>query len=397
MIFLRMVPPEVMQGVTSGLYKITGSVVREVSTGRGVAFLQETGLLQNVMNSVLTSGGNPVAALVNVGLGVVGVAQNQQIKSRLAEIQSSLALLQNMQLASLAVSGFGLGVSVVGFAVMLKRLKAIETHLGSLEAKIDSITTDRRSDGLRMIFADVATQLETVDTLSARSNKVHVAEAAEQALAISAGRLESLFQQKSDTMQTSAITPADMDMLWSLAAAIRLCHEAGLRALYTVDELEAAKQLAERRAERFYGPEPGPVARHAGAAVRAKCQKPGDLCRGAAPGAAAGRSVGAGPARQCGVDRIAIGTGAQSDRAQDFRARLSGRGGGREGSAFADAWHLKGVALPKGYDLRRGPGRSGANEWQGGGVQGGSYALCAVGRPEGSGVVRARRPDCYRE
>ena len=37
-------------------------------------------------------------------------------------------------------------------------------------------------------------------------------------------------------------------MLWSLAAAIRICHEAGLRALFIIDELEAAGKLAERRA-----------------------------------------------------------------------------------------------------------------------------------------------------
>lgn len=251
MILLRAVPPELVNGVVSGLYKVTGSVVREVSTGRGVAFLQETGVLQSLFNSVVSSGGNPIVGLATFGLSAVSGIQNHQIKSRLVEIQSSLALLQNLQIGTLAVSGLGLGVSVVGFAVMLKRLKGIETHLGTIEAKIEATTTDRRSDGLRMIFADVGTQLDTVDTLSVRSNKVSVAEAAEQALAKSAGRLESIFQQKSDTMQAAPVTPADMDMLWSLAAAIRLCHEAGSRALYTINELEAAKQLAERRAQRF--------------------------------------------------------------------------------------------------------------------------------------------------
>ena len=251
MIFLRTVPPELVHGVASGLYNVTGSVVRDVASGRGIAFLQETGMLQTILNSVMTSGGNPVVAFATLGLGAASVIQNQQIKSRLAEVQSSLAVLQNLQIGTLAVSGLGLGVSVVGFAVMLKRLKGIEAHLGTIEAKIANVTSDRRSDDVRMIFADVGTQLDTVDTLSARSNKVSTAEAAEQALATSAGRLEAHFQQKSDTMQMGAITSADMDLLWSLAAAIRLCHEAGLRALYTIDELEAAKQLAERRAQRF--------------------------------------------------------------------------------------------------------------------------------------------------
>lgn len=250
MILLRAVPPELIQGVASGLYKVTGSVVRDVASGRGIAFLQETGMPQTILNSVMTSGGNPIGGFANLGLGAASVIQNQQIKSRLAEVQSSLALLKNLQIGTLAVSGLGLGVSVAGFAVMLKRLKGIEAHLGTIEAKIDHVTKDRRSDDIRMIFADVGTQLDTVDTLSARSNQVS-AQAAEQSLATSAGRLEAHFQQKSDTMQRGAITTADMDLLWSLAAAIRLCHEAGLRALYSIDELEAAKQLAERRAQRF--------------------------------------------------------------------------------------------------------------------------------------------------
>lgn len=250
MILLRAVPPEVVDGVVSGLYKITGSVVREVSSGRGVAFLQETSMFQSLMSSALQG----VGATLQNGfspLGLIAVIQNQQIKSHLAEVQSTLAILQNLQIGTLAVSGLGLGVSVAGFAVMLKRLKGIEAHLTTIEAKIDRVTTDRRSDDLRMIFADIGTQLDTVDTVSARSNKVSIAEAAEQALAISAGRLEAHFQQKSDSMQTGPMTSADLDLLWSLAAAIRLSHEAGLRALYTIDELEAARQLAERRAQRF--------------------------------------------------------------------------------------------------------------------------------------------------
>ena len=247
MIFLRAVPPEVMQGVVSGAYKVTGSVVRDVATGRGVAFLQETGLLQTVMNTTLHGLGSTVSGGFSP-LALISVIQNQQIKARLAEVQSSLALLQNLQIGTLAVSGLGLGVSVAGFAAVLARLKGIESHLTTIEAKIEKVTQDRRADHLRMIFADVGTQLRTVDSLSARSNKVHVAEAAEQALATSAGRLEAQFEQHSETMHSGRMTTADLELLWSLAAAIRICHEAGLRALFTIDELEAAGGLAADRA-----------------------------------------------------------------------------------------------------------------------------------------------------
>lgn len=250
MYFMRAVPPEFIDGVMSGAYRVTGSVVRDVSSGRGVAFLQETNLLQSLLGSALRG----VGATLQNGfspLGTLAVIQNQQIKSRLAEVQSSLSILQNLQVGTLAVSGLGLGVSVAGFALVLKRLKGIESHLGSIETKIDRITEDRRQDDLHMIFADIGTQLEAVDTLSTRSNKVSAAQAAERALATSAGRLETVFQKRSPAMQSEPITLADIEMLWSLAAAIRLCHEAGLRALFGIDELQAARELAVRRAERF--------------------------------------------------------------------------------------------------------------------------------------------------
>lgn len=250
MIFLRAVPPEVVEGVASGIYKVTGSVVREVSSGRGVAFLQETGVLDQLLGSAVKGAGATLQSGFNP-LGVLTAIQNQQIKSRLVEVQSSLAMLQNVQIGTLAVAGLGVGVSIAGFALMLKKLNTIDAHLKTLERKIDRITADRRSDDLRLTLADVGTQLEVIDTLPARVNRVASAEAAERTLATLAGRLEAHFQHHSEAVQSQHISLEDMDMLWSLAAAIRMCHEAGLRALLTIDELQAAKELASRRATRF--------------------------------------------------------------------------------------------------------------------------------------------------
>lgn len=250
MILLRAVPPEFVEGVLSGAYRVTGSVVREVSSGRGVAFLQETSVLQSIFGSALKG----VGASLEGGfspLGLIAVVQNQQIKSRLAEVQSSLALLQSLQVGTLALSGVGLGVSIAGFAMVLKRLKGIENHLSLIEAKIDQITKDRRSDDLRMIFADISTQLSTIEALASRTRKTNVAEAAEQALATSAGRLEVHFRQQSEGIHNGNLKPDAIEVLWSLAAAIRICHEAGLRALFSIDELEAARHLAARRAASY--------------------------------------------------------------------------------------------------------------------------------------------------
>ncbi|MEI4486490.1 hypothetical protein V8J36_09825 [Frigidibacter sp. MR17.14] len=92
MIFLREVPQKVAEGVASGLYEVTGSVVRDVATGRGVAFLQETGLAEKLLSSALQGVTSTLSNGLNP-LSIVSVIQNQQIKNRLAEVQASLGLL----------------------------------------------------------------------------------------------------------------------------------------------------------------------------------------------------------------------------------------------------------------------------------------------------------------
>jgi len=250
MLFLREVPPHVLEGVQSGLYKVTGSVVRDVSTGRGVAFLQETGVMDELARKALEGLGATLQGGFSP-LGILDAVQNYKMTQQLAQVQLALGVLQGFQLANLAASGLGVGVSALGFAVMLQRLKGIEAHLGRIAASIERVTADRRADDIRMIFADIGTQLDIVDTLSARNRKHSAAEATERALATASGRLEAHFQRSAAALPEARVTLEDLEMLWSLAAAIRLCHEAGLRALCTIDELPAARELAMRRAQRF--------------------------------------------------------------------------------------------------------------------------------------------------
>lgn len=254
---LYKIPEALVLSVASGKAKLIGAIIHDAITGRTLGHVQQTAALGDILKLAMPVVGGAFPPLGAVVAGVqtlasgISIVQNEQIKSRLAAVQSSLGLIQNMQIASLAVSGLGLGVSVAGFAVMNQRLKGISSHLKTLDGKIEKITADRRSDALRGIFADVATELETVETLPKRVNKTNAAEAAQRGLAQSAGRLEDMFRQQTDRVQTAA-DPADLEMLWSLAAAIRLCHEAGLQAMFTVNELAAAQELSARQANRFF-------------------------------------------------------------------------------------------------------------------------------------------------
>ncbi len=219
-----------------------------MATGRVLAHVQPTGIFQTLaqsalqgVTSTLTQGFNP--------LGILTVIQNQQIKNRLAEVQSSLSLLQNMQVANLAVSGLGLGVSVVGFAVMLKELKSIKNQIDALSDRVDQVTRDRRDDTIAVIFADISAELETVDSLSSRNDPRRVAEDAQRGLARASHHLQGHFERV--VALDSALTEKDLDLLWSLAAAMRLCSDAGIKALFRINELSTAAEISRQHAHRF--------------------------------------------------------------------------------------------------------------------------------------------------
>lgn len=247
---LYSVPASLYAGYQSGHVQLVGALLKDAATGQILGHVQQTGMLDAVLRTAMgglqttvTGGFSP--------LGMVAIWQNQQIKGRLQEMQGTLGLLQNLQIGTLAVSGLGLGVSVAGFAMMLKRLKSIEGHIDSLGTKVDQVTRDRREDDLKVIFADIGSDLETVDSLASRRDPQRVAEDAQVSLARNAGRLEVHFAREADIGRRAALLDVEMELLWSIAAAIRLCHEAGLRALFVIDEVAAAERLAGRQAKRF--------------------------------------------------------------------------------------------------------------------------------------------------
>src|SRR5690606_6597877 len=64
-------------------------------------------------------------------------------------------------------------------------------------------------------------------------------------------RVETHVLNHLEEIRTSRVTESDLDLIWSLTAAIRLCHDMGARALYTIDDLGGAAALTARQATRF--------------------------------------------------------------------------------------------------------------------------------------------------
>ncbi|MHA3977261.1 hypothetical protein ACW9UR_06195 [Halovulum sp. GXIMD14794] len=234
----------------TGGVELFGAILKDTATGRIVGHVQPTQVLDELLNIASGGVGNTISQGFSP-LGAVSAVQNQAIIGKIAAIQQTLGVLQTLQVASLAVSGLGLGVSVAGFAVMHRRLNGIDAAIEKLSGAVARLTAEQRQDEVRRDLADVATEIDAVETLQGRTDKAAPGHAAQARLATLAGQLERHVVTHAEQLPTAGLSTEDLEFLWSLAAAIRLCHDMGARALYTIDDIAAAKAVLARQGERY--------------------------------------------------------------------------------------------------------------------------------------------------
>lgn len=245
---LYKIPENLLLAIRSGEASLVGALIKDATSGKVLAHVQPTRAFDPILHALLDGAASTLSQGFNP-LGLVTAIQNEQIKSRLTGIQNTLGLVQNLQIATLAVSGLGLGVSVVGFAVMTRRLKGIERHISALGEQLQQVTVDRRGDELATIFADIQADLEAVDTLASRKDPTRVAEAAQISLDRSSARIGIHFKRHAERGRT--MTTDDLDLLWTLGAAMRLCSDASVKALLYSDEVATAREVAGGHARRL--------------------------------------------------------------------------------------------------------------------------------------------------
>lgn len=166
-IFLRTVPGHLVKGVDSGLYKVFGSVIKEVATGHVAGHLQEAAPLASMMLNGASLGPlGPLSVAADIGLGVVQVVQNEAIKSGIARLEEAVGLLQNLGIANLALSATGIGVSIAGFAVMSAKIDGVKRavhgladQIGTVSAKIDGL----QRDAIDVDFAELKSLAKSFD------------------------------------------------------------------------------------------------------------------------------------------------------------------------------------------------------------------------------------------
>ena len=239
---LYAIPPLLQAAIDSGGAQLFGAIIKDTTTGQILGHVQQTGLTTQILNGIGGLGGQALNTFTP--LGMISVAQNEHLRQGVAALKEGMVLMQGLQYGTLALSGLGLGVSIAGFALMNARLGGIETRLAEIADAVGQITAERREDEVTAIFADISADIRNVDSLTIRANPRSVAERMQENLARSAARLDRHLRREAGLTGLSSIPLERLDRLWTLAAAIRLCQEAAIQALFAADELGVAETYA---------------------------------------------------------------------------------------------------------------------------------------------------------
>lgn len=234
------IPPDLQSAFELGKIVRRGALLINADGGGIVAHLQETGAI-SALASTLSGVANPVAAVGNLVTGAVQVFQNEQIKSRIDLLQSSLGALQSLQVAALATSVFGLGVSIAGTMLICKRLDGLAAQSAAMRDEVAGLRGLLHADRMEESLVDVKTHVERIDSATARANPGPVLQAAEQALHEANGIFDHAFRKLAagETIPTHALGVVLHGL--TLTATVRI------KSLFLMDEVQIARDAAERQ------------------------------------------------------------------------------------------------------------------------------------------------------
>jgi hypothetical protein len=239
---LYAIPHALQSMISSGQAQLIGAVIKDVSSGQILGHVQQTqGLTQALMQA-----GGAVAQTGFSPLGAISAIQNEQIKSSLTQLGEGMSLLQNLQFASMALSGIGIGVSVAGFVMMNIRLNAIEAHIGTLRDEIGEVGKLIQRVEIRRLFSNIRSALNDLDNVATRTDHLALASALQRELSKHVSALSDLVLEAMNPGKATALPLQQLDLVWTLSSAKWLCEEAEIRALFVSEDLSHAGNYAAR-------------------------------------------------------------------------------------------------------------------------------------------------------
>ena len=238
------IPSDFAADVAMGRIVRYGAILKDAQTGRIVAHVQETGLFHSVLSQGLglaSTAASVVTSPVSAVTGVVSVVQNEQIKRRLAELQSMMGTMMSLQWATLGVSVVGVGVTAVSTAILLQRMRKLEDGLEGIDDRVRDLPHGFRDLGLRGTLRDAAVGLERLEEVRLRQDPEPVLRQAEEKLHYAFNH----FREGAGQIVVQA--RIDADLLRDLLIGMGLCATAQIKALYMLNEAATAGSRAARQ------------------------------------------------------------------------------------------------------------------------------------------------------
>lgn len=228
------VPARFLLGFHTGQLERYGAILKDVDTGRIVGHLQETNVFQKALGTSLSF--DPTGAT-----SLIGVAQNAAISHKLDAMQAIMGTLQTLQIATLASSVVGIGVTAATAAMILGRLNEIDGTLARIEGSITALPSKWREMDLRRKPVTVGTAAERLQEAEVRRDAEGIVREVEE-------RLSYVFDELHDGVCNVVVEGrVDAGLLRSLLAGLALCGSAQIKSLIWLDMKEAAELRARQQ------------------------------------------------------------------------------------------------------------------------------------------------------
>ena len=164
-ILFRTVSEQHKAGLADGTLKIFGSAIREVSTGRIRGFLQEAAPLQKLFPALLKLAPSGVD-LATAPLEVAQLVQGEAIRAGVGRIEDGVKLLTQISQIDAAIGVVGIGVTVIGFTVMARKIDQVKGAVDAMSDKIEGVSAKLdqiQRDAIDLDFAELKSLSKAFD------------------------------------------------------------------------------------------------------------------------------------------------------------------------------------------------------------------------------------------
>lgn len=236
-------PAELLGRVAAGELVRYGTILKDAATGRIVGHVQETGLGHALLSNVVGGVPTPFSLIGDVVNAAVGIDTNRQVrhvKQQVVQLQEMMRAFQILQIANLAVSVVGVGVTVAGFVYMHRRLNALDGKLALVMETMQAGFDEQRRATLRR-------QMSRVHGLVRRAQEAQHSTVARVEFREIAAALSDQAAYFSGEVQFVVSLQDRMDaaLLQELTQALMLCNSLRIDCQIRTNELRHALSTSE--------------------------------------------------------------------------------------------------------------------------------------------------------